>query len=93
MPDFLFTPEPNKEAAAFVAGKAAVSRAVFDGLLPELRPYAFTVAGVEDFRVLKRLRDRIAQQPGLVDVFKLDRTRGAGTGPTIIDRPRGAGET
>ena len=42
---------------------------------------------------LQRLRDRIAQQTGLVDVFKLDRTRGAGPGPTTIDRTRGAGET
>jgi len=42
---------------------------------------------------LQRLRDRIAQQPGLVDVFKLDRNRGAGTSPTTIDRTRGAGET
>lgn len=44
---------------------------------------------------LQLLRDRIAQQPGLfgLDVFKLDRTRGAGTCPTIIDRTRGAGET
>lgn len=41
---------------------------------------------------LQRLRDRLAQQ-GLVDVFKLDRNRGAGTGPVIIDRTRGAGET
>ena len=42
---------------------------------------------------LQRLRDRIAQQPGLVDVLKLDRTRGAGQTPAIIDRTRGAGET
>ena len=42
---------------------------------------------------LQRLRDRIAQQPGRVDVSKLDRNRGAGTGPTTIDRTRGAGET
>lgn len=37
---------------------------------------------------LQRLRDRISQQPGFVDVFRLDRNRGAGT-----DRTRGAGET
>ena len=44
---------------------------------------------------LQRLRDRIAQQPGLVglDVLKVDRTRGAGQSPTTIDRTRGAGET
>jgi hypothetical protein len=42
---------------------------------------------------LQRLRDRIAQQPGLVDVFRLDRNRGAGQTTAIIDRTRGAGET
>lgn len=42
---------------------------------------------------LQRLRDRIAQQPGIIEVFTLDRTRGAGQTPTTIDRTRGAGET
>jgi len=43
---------------------------------------------------LQRLRDRIAQQPGLfgLDVLKLDRNRGAGPGAVAIDRTRGAGE-
>ena len=40
---------------------------------------------------LQRLRDRIAQQPSLANVFKLDRNRGASQTPTI-DRTRGAGE-
>jgi len=42
---------------------------------------------------LQRLRDRIAQHPGIVDVFRLDRNRGAGQTTAIIDRTRGAGET
>lgn len=42
---------------------------------------------------LQRLRDRCAKQPGLVDVFRLDRNRGAGQTTAIIDRTRGAGET
>lgn len=41
---------------------------------------------------LQRLRDRCAKQPGLVDVFTLDRNRGAGPGPVVVDRTRGAGE-
>lgn len=63
MPEFLFTPTPDKDAKRFIAGKAAVSSAVFEGLLPELRPYAFTVAGVENIQILKKLRDRVAQLP------------------------------
>lgn len=67
--------------------------------MPDLHHDAVTLAGKRIALVaatgpgLQRLRDRIAQQPGLVDVFKLDRTRGAGTSPTTIDRTRGAGET
>ena len=67
MPNFLFTPSPDKDAQRFLSGKAVVSRAVFDGLLPELRPYAFTVAGVENAQLLKKLRDRIAELPAGAD--------------------------
>ena len=42
---------------------------------------------------LQRLRDRCAKLPAGFDVLQIDRTHGAGTGPTIIDRTRGAGET
>ena len=67
--------------------------------MPDLHHDAVTLAGKRIALVaatgpgLQRLRDRIAQQPGLVDVFKLDRNRDADTGPTTIDRTRGAGET
>lgn len=69
--------------------------------MPDLHHATITIDGKRVALVaatgpgLQRLRDRIAQQPGLLrlDVFKLDRTRGAGTCPTIIDRTRGAGET
>lgn len=67
MPSFLFTPSPDKDAQRFLGGKAVVSRTVFDGLLPELRPYAFTVAGVENAQLLKKLRDRIAELPAGAD--------------------------
>ncbi len=67
MPNFLFTPSPDKDAQRFLGGKTAVSKTVFDGLLPELRPYAFTVAGVENVTILKKLRDRIAELPAGAD--------------------------
>lgn len=63
MPTFLFTPSPNKDAAKFIKDKAAVSRSVFDGLLPELRGLAYTITGVESMAVLKKTRDAIAKLP------------------------------
>ena len=55
-----FTPKPHEEAAALIAGKPVVTRAVFDTLLPELRGRAFTVTGVEDANTMQRIRDTIA---------------------------------
>jgi SPP1 gp7 family putative phage head morphogenesis protein len=63
MAEFLFAPSPNKEAAAFIAGKPAVSRAVFKKLLPELKARAFTIAGIQNADVLQRARDLIADLP------------------------------
>ena len=40
MAEFFFAPTPNKEAAAFIASKPLVSRAVFAKLLPELKARA-----------------------------------------------------
>jgi len=64
----------NDEAAAAIAGKPAVLRAVFDQLLPELKGLAFTVTGVQDANVLQRMRDRIADLPrgGDWDAIKRD---------------------
>jgi SPP1 gp7 family putative phage head morphogenesis protein len=63
MSEFLFQATPHKDAQRFIAGKAAVSRAVFDNLLPDFRPHAFTVTGLENVTVLKKLRDRVADLP------------------------------
>jgi SPP1 gp7 family putative phage head morphogenesis protein len=60
---FLLDPVPHKEAADFIKSKPAVSRAVFDRLLPELKARAFTVTGIEDATVLQGIRDRIAELP------------------------------
>lgn len=51
---------PHTEAAGLLRGKPAVTRSVFDGLLPELKGRAFTITGVEGANVLQRTRDAIA---------------------------------
>ncbi|HMO03909.1 MAG TPA: phage minor head protein [Kiritimatiellia bacterium] len=71
---FIAKPIAHDEAAAAIAGKPAVVRAVFDQLLPELKGLAFTVTGVQDANVLQRIRDRIADLPrgGDWDAIKKD---------------------
>jgi len=54
---------PHVEAAALIAGKPVVTRAVFDALLPELRGRAFTITGLEGANVMQRVRDLIAEVP------------------------------
>jgi SPP1 gp7 family putative phage head morphogenesis protein len=70
----LLKPVPQKEAADFIKSKPAVTRAVFDELLPELKARAFTVSGIESANVLQDLRDRIADLPlgGDWDKIKAD---------------------
>lgn len=59
----LLKPAPHKEAAKFIQDKPAVTRAVFNELLPELQARAFTVTGIESANVLQDIRDRIADLP------------------------------
>src|SRR5690242_10616709 len=61
MAALLFAPTPSKDAVAFNKGKPAVSRAVFDQLRPELKPLAFTIAGIQAADVLQRSRDLVAK--------------------------------
>jgi SPP1 gp7 family putative phage head morphogenesis protein len=63
MPEFLFTAVPHNEAIDFIQSKPAVSRAVFDGLLPELRARAFTITGIESANVLQTVRDIVGDLP------------------------------
>ncbi len=66
MPDdatFLFGPVPHQEATDFIKSKPAVTRDVFNGLLPELKARAFVVTGIEGANVLQSVRDRIADLP------------------------------
>lgn len=59
----LFTPAPNREAVALIAGRTPVASQVFYRLLPELRARAFTVSGLEGANALQRLRDALAALP------------------------------
>jgi hypothetical protein len=58
-----FSPSPHKEAAALISGKTAVTREVFDKLLPELRARVFTISGIESANVLQAARDAVASVP------------------------------
>jgi Phage Mu protein F like protein len=61
--DFLTEPVSYDEAVDFIKSKPAVSRAVFDKLLPELKARAFTVAGLEKAEELQAVRDMLAELP------------------------------
>lgn len=55
--------QPHREAISLIRDKPALTREVFDRLLPELRVRAFTVTGIEAAQLLQRLRDEIATLP------------------------------
>lgn len=63
MPETLLRPVPHTEAADYLRSKPAVSRAVFDALLPELRARAFVITGVESLNALQSVREQVAQLP------------------------------
>lgn len=56
MDEFVFGPMPHARAREILAGKPAVTREVFDRLLPELQARALTMTGIEDANTLERLR-------------------------------------
>lgn len=56
-------PIPYEEAARIVAEKQIMSKAAFDTLCDELKARAFTVAGLEDLRMVQEIRDAIAELP------------------------------
>lgn len=60
---FTFSPMPHEEAAQRIADMPLVTREVFEGLLPELRAYAFTISGIDRFDQLRRVRDELAAVP------------------------------
>ncbi|WP_395737428.1 phage minor head protein [Prosthecobacter sp.] len=60
---FAFSPMPHADAVKRIAGLPVVSREVMDGLLPELRAYAFTVTGLDGFDQLSKVKDMIKAVP------------------------------
>lgn len=59
----MFACLPNETAAAAIGAKPALTKAVYQKLLPELRGRAFTVAGITRADTLQSIRDRIADLP------------------------------
>lgn len=59
----LSTAVPFEEAADFLKGKPAVTRRLFDQLLPELRARAFVITGVDRMDAVQAARDAIAEIP------------------------------
>lgn len=51
---------PHDQAARLVAKKSPVQKAIFRGLLPELRARAFTVAGIDSLDQIARVQDAVA---------------------------------
>ena len=62
-PPYLFRAVPAAEAAAFLLEKPAISRAVFDELLPDLQARAFMVTEIEAADVLQSLKETLAKLP------------------------------
>ncbi len=60
---FTFSPMPHADAVKRIAGLPLVSREVMDGLLPELRAYAFCVTGLDSFDQLAKVRDHLKAVP------------------------------
>ncbi|MCR5752797.1 MAG: phage head morphogenesis protein [Kiritimatiellae bacterium] len=54
---------PNEAAAAYIRGKAVADPKNFGALPDQLKQRAFTVAGIEQMDVLRRIREAIAKLP------------------------------
>ena len=63
MSSILFGPVPHQEASDFIKNKPAVSRAVFEQMLPEVRARTFLISGMVPLDLAQKLRDRIAEIP------------------------------
>lgn len=60
---FQFSPLPHQEAVDRIAELPLVPREVMDGLLPELRAYAFTISGLDVGDQMAKVRDMIKAVP------------------------------
>lgn len=54
---------PNEAAAAYIRGKAVADPKNFGDLPAQLKQRAFTVAGIEQLDVLRRIREAVAKLP------------------------------
>lgn len=92
LPDaFLLEPTPHAEAVKWLQNKPAVSREVFDELLPELRARAIVVTGIEDAAVVGEIREVLAELPAGLEWEKAKKQLVAKLGPWIgADDPEGA---
>jgi SPP1 gp7 family putative phage head morphogenesis protein len=80
---------PNKDAAALIMGKAAVTPAAYKSLLPDLRARAFTVARISDFDVLRDIMEAIAKIPEGADWKKTRTQIAAEISPYMDESPDG----
>lgn len=60
---FTFQPMPHTEARDRTAKLPPVTREVMDGMLPEMRAYAFTITGLDVGDQMSKIRDQIAAVP------------------------------
>lgn len=92
LPDaFLLEPTPHAEAVKWLQNKPAVSREVFDELLPELRARAIVVTGIEDAAVVGEIREVLAELPAGLEWEKAKKQLVEKLGPWIgADDPEGA---
>lgn len=81
----------NLEAAAEVAGKLAVKRAVFDAMLPEIKARAICISGVQDLDVVQRVRDAIAALPRGADWRSVRKQVATEISPYLVDAEDAAG--
>lgn len=79
----LTTAVPYEDAAEFLSGKPAVTRALFDRLLPELKARAFTIMAVDSADALQAARDAIATIPRGEDWDKVKKHLAASLEPWL----------
>ena len=79
---------PDEAAAAYIRGKAVADPANFGALPAQLKQRAFTVAGIEQMDVLRRMRDIIARLPEGASWDEVKRDLAAEISPFLAeDRP------
>jgi SPP1 gp7 family putative phage head morphogenesis protein len=71
MTQILFGPVPHRAASDFIKDKPAVSREVFERMVPEVRARTFLVSGMVPLDIAQKLRDRIADLPAGADWDKI----------------------